>query len=59
MSWPSNTPCPKCDECGKFIPLADLTSGVATHKQVRPDSDYSTETDESLCRKCKPAGLEV
>jgi len=56
MSWVDKASRPRrvrCDECGQFIPLADLVSGDAVHRQVYPDSDQTKETDESLCKKCQ------
>ena len=41
----------KCDVCGRFIPLADLADGGAIHIMVEPDSHFSTERYETLCRK--------
>jgi hypothetical protein len=42
----------KCDSCGQFISCADLTKGFATHRLVTPDSEFSAETFETLCRVC-------
>lgn len=43
----------KCDICGKFISMKDFDSGKATRKMLFPDSDYSCEEYETLCRKHK------
>ena len=43
----------KCDVCGRFVSFVDLDSGNATRILVLPDSDYSTETYETLCQKHK------
>ena len=39
----------KCDECGRFIAMADFDKG-AVRRMVYPDSDRSAETWETLCR---------
>jgi hypothetical protein len=44
----------KCDECGCFIGVQDLIDGKALHHCVLPDSEFSDETFESLCAKCRP-----
>ena len=41
----------KCDVCGQFISLKDFESGDATRQLLTPDSDYSYEEYETLCRK--------
>ncbi len=41
----------KCDECGVFISIDDLTSGRAVHSMVTPDSELSSEEYETLCAK--------
>jgi CRISPR/Cas system-associated protein Cas10 (large subunit of type III CRISPR-Cas system) len=40
----------RCDVCGKFISFADFESGKALRIMVTPDSDYTAETFETLCR---------
>lgn len=40
----------RCDVCGRFVPFADLDSGAAVRSMVTPDSDYSSEDYETLCR---------
>lgn len=42
----------RCDVCGKIISYADMESGAATRKMTLPDSHYSSETYETLCKKC-------
>jgi hypothetical protein len=42
-----------CDVCGKFISFNDLCNRDAVHNMVSPDSDYSEETWETLCKRCK------
>lgn len=41
----------RCDECGRFISYDDLASGHATHKIVLPESVYTNETWETLCKE--------
>ena len=40
----------RCDECGRFIPYCDLDQGFATIRMICPDSDYTVETFETLCK---------
>lgn len=44
----------KCDACGKFVSYADLVSGRASITLITPDSHYSCEEYETLCRNCLP-----
>ncbi len=48
----------RCDDCGRFIPYADLDSGRARHKLIYPDSAYTWETWETVCAKCVQKELE-
>lgn len=41
----------RCDECGRFVAFDDLLNGIATHRLITPDSDYSEERYASLCRR--------
>lgn len=41
----------QCDVCGKFISYSDLDSGLAKRELVTPDSEYSYEEYETLCRE--------
>lgn len=41
----------QCDNCGKFIKYEDIGNG-ATHKMITPDTDYTSEEWESICKKC-------
>ena len=41
---------PRCDVCGRFIPLKDLDSG-AVRRLLTPDSAFTTETFETLCKE--------
>ena len=43
----------KCDACGRFISYDDIDSGRAVNKMITPDSDYSAEEWEILCKRCK------
>lgn len=46
----------RCDHCGRFIPLADFESGAASRRLVTPDSEFTAEEYETLCRAhIKPA----
>lgn len=40
----------KCDECGRFIAYKDIEDGVAIHHPITPDSDYTNEYFETLCK---------
>lgn len=44
----------RCDVCGRFVSMANLDSGVATRHMALPDSDFSAETYETLCRSHSP-----
>ena len=46
MSKPWN----RCDVCGRFIALADFEAGATRH-QLTPDSHFTRETYETLCKK--------
>lgn len=41
----------RCDECGRFIAFKDFDDG-AIRQMVTPDSDYSAETWETICKDC-------
>lgn len=43
----------RCDVCGVFISLKDLIEDKAIHTMITPDSDLSSETWETLCKKHK------
>lgn len=47
-----------CDECGKFISIADLDAGIASHVLSLPDSEFTKETFESQCAGCMKAENE-
>jgi len=40
----------KCNACGRFISFFDLENGHATRKIETPDSEFSCESWETLCR---------
>jgi len=42
----------KCDECGYFISYKNFDEGKAIHMMVLPDSDYSYETWDTVCKNC-------
>jgi len=48
----------KCDVCGKFISYKDIESGVADRRLLTPDSEFTAETYETLCKKCLEEGEE-
>lgn len=39
----------RCDDCGRFIALADFESGAASRRLLTPDAYGSRETYETLC----------
>jgi len=43
----------KCDVCGRFVSYQDLLEGKAYHNMVTPDSIWTTETHETLCKEHK------
>ena len=49
----------KCDVCGKFISYSDLDSGMAIRKMITPDSDYSGEEWETLCKNHNRIKCEI
>lgn len=42
----------RCDWCGCFVSIEDITNNKARHQLVLPDSHYSQETYETICEKC-------
>jgi hypothetical protein len=42
----------KCDICGKFVSYKDLSEGKASRILVYPDSHFTQETWETICRRC-------
>ncbi len=43
----------RCDICGKFVRYADIDIGLAIHREVMPDSEYTIETWETICPICR------
>lgn len=43
----------KCNYCGKYISMNDLNSGKAYVKMIIPDSHFTAEEFETVCKKCK------
>jgi len=41
----------KCDICGRIIPFKDFESGLATREMITPDSEFTSEDWETLCKK--------
>jgi hypothetical protein len=41
----------RCDDCGQFIPFSDFEDGHASRKLLTPDSHFSREEYETLCRR--------
>jgi hypothetical protein len=40
----------KCDVCGRFISFNDFEKGLAKRTMSAPDSAYSSESHETLCK---------
>ena len=40
----------RCDACGKYIPMLDFSSGIAMREMITPDSEFTKEEFETLCR---------
>ncbi len=43
----------RCDVCGRFISYQDFDSGLAVRHMKTPDSHFTAETWETLCRDHK------
>jgi hypothetical protein len=43
----------KCTKCGKFIPYKDFENGSVQSLMIYPESEFTTETFETICVKCK------
>ncbi len=41
----------RCDICGRYIPLTDLDSGKANRRMVTPDTAFTSESYETLCKE--------
>lgn len=48
----------RCDVCGHFISYQSIDSGAARRQLITPDSDFTTETLETLCSKHVVRGVE-
>lgn len=47
----------QCDECGRLIGYDDFLNEVATNRLVTPDSEFTHEEWETLCKwHAKPLG---
>lgn len=44
----------KCSHCGQFISFDDFDTGKAHRQCTTPDSDFTVETWDNCCNKCKP-----
>jgi hypothetical protein len=42
----------RCDICGVFISVADLSEGYATRRLIMPDSYLTSEEYETTCKLC-------
>ena len=42
----------RCNDCGRFISYDELDSHEARHRLVTPDSAYTNEEFETVCKKC-------
>ena len=42
----------KCDFCGRFISIKDLDDEKAYIEMVSPDSHFTKEKYETICKEC-------
>lgn len=42
----------QCSICGKFVSMADFTSGAARRELVTPDSEFTSEEFETYHVNC-------
>jgi len=42
----------RCDICGRFISIKDLDAGKAYSVMSTPDSHFTVEKFETICKKC-------
>lgn len=42
----------KCDCCGRFIPFTDFETGEALRQFITPDSEWTHERYENVCKAC-------
>lgn len=43
----------RCVECGKFVSYKDFETGKAKREMITPDSHYTVEQFETICKNCK------
>ena len=43
----------KCDFCGRFIAIKDLDEGTAYTCMITPDSHFTKEEYETVCKSCR------
>ena len=42
----------RCDDCGRFIPMAAFHDGTAKRAMVTPDTAFTAETYVTICPAC-------
>ena len=42
----------KCDYCGKFVSYKDIEDGKVVSQMVTPDSYFTKEEYETICKSC-------
>lgn len=42
----------RCAECGRFIPYEDFATDAAKRTFIHPDTEFTAEKWENLCRRC-------
>ena len=47
----------KCDYCGRFVSYKDLDEGKAYRIMVTPDSHFTKEDYETVCKKCNKENI--
>ena len=48
----------RCDVCGQFISFDDFAEGIAIRKLDTPDSEFTKESYETLCKEHSPASID-
>ncbi len=43
---------PNCAVCGRFIPWSETVEGGGARFEYTPDSEYTRELCEWICKKC-------
>ena len=51
LPWHEDEHWNKCDKCGRFISFEDFDNGSAIRVLVTPDSEFTAETYETLCKE--------